>query len=120
MIMTDHCASVSGRWELDAKNHHIPAFILNVPKVAPEKIYKLSSQVDLFPTLFSLLKWDYISNLFGKDILAMAPEGERAFIGNYRKLGYMKNDQIMILSEQKKSSFYKWNHCCLIKDALIF
>ncbi len=109
VIMADHCASVSGRWELDVKNYHIPAFIFNVPNVAPEQIHKLCSQIDLFPTLFSLLKWDYNSNLFGKDILAMTPEDERAFIGNYRKLGYMRNDEIIILSEQKKNSFYKWN-----------
>ena len=109
VIMSDHCASVSGKWELDVKNYHIPAFIFNIPKRKPEIIDKLCSQIDIFPTLFSLLNWDYDSNLFGKNILAMSPMDGRAFIGNYRKLGYLKDDQIMILSEQKKCNFYRWN-----------
>ena len=33
----------------------------------------------------------------------------RTFMGTYLKLGYMKNDEIMILSNQKKSHFYNWN-----------
>lgn len=109
VIMSDHCASVAGRWDLDVKNYHIPAFIYNLSNTKPIKIDKLCSQIDIFPTLFGLLNWDYNSNLFGKDILEMAPGEERAFLGNYRKLGYIKNNQIMILSEQEKSNFYKWN-----------
>ena len=34
---------------------------------------------------------------------------ERAFIGNYRKLGLLKNDKLMVLNEQNQSDFYKWN-----------
>ena len=109
VIMSDHCASSAGRWELDVKNYHIPALIFNLPNQQPEKVNKLASQIDVFPTLFSALNWDYKSNLFGKDILSMQPEDERAFIGNYRKLGYLKDDKILILDEQKNAHFYSWN-----------
>ncbi|WP_159022637.1 LTA synthase family protein [Formosa sp. L2A11] len=109
VIMSDHCASSAGRWELDVKNYHIPALIFNLPNQQPEKVNKLASQIDVFPTLFSVLHWDYKSNLFGKNILAMQPGDERAFIGNYRKLGYLKEDKILILDEQKNANFYSWN-----------
>lgn len=109
VIMSDHCASSAGRWELDVKNYHIPALIFNLPNQQPEKVDKLASQIDLFPTLFSLLNWDYKSNLFGKDILSMQPKDERAFIGNYRKLGYLKDNKVLILDEQKNAHFYAWN-----------
>ena len=109
VIMSDHCASSAGRWELDVKNYHIPALIFNLPNQQSEKVSKLASQIDVFPTLFSALHWDYESNLFGKDILSMQPEDERAFIGNYRKLGYLKDDKILILDEQKNAHFYSWN-----------
>jgi hypothetical protein len=56
-----------------------------------------------------MLHWDYKSNLFGKDILGMQPDDERAFIGNYRKLGYLKDDKILILDEQKNAHFYVWH-----------
>jgi|TARA_R110002167_G_scaffold13222_6_gene55579 phosphoglycerol transferase MdoB-like AlkP superfamily enzyme len=108
VIMSDHCASSAGRWELDVQNYHIPALIYNLPNTTPHKISKLSSQIDMFPTLFGLLSWDYNSNLFGLDILKMNPEDERAFIGNYRKLGLLKEDKVMILGDQKTANFYQW------------
>ena len=109
VIMSDHCASSAGRWELDVKNYHIPALIYNLPNTKPQKIDNLSSQIDMFPTLFSFLNWDYDSNLFGIDIMSMTPENERAFIGNYRKLAYLKDNQVMVLDEQANANFYDWN-----------
>ncbi|WP_317125254.1 LTA synthase family protein [Ulvibacter antarcticus] len=108
VIMADHCASSAGKQELDIKNYHIPALIYN-SGLPSEKISKMSSQIDMFPTLFSLLHWKYDSNLFGRDILSMQPSEERAFIGNYRKLGLLKGDQLMVLGDQKKSNFYRWD-----------
>ena len=50
------------------------------------EIKKLSSQIDIFPTLFGYLNWSYETNFFGKDISKMRFLDERAFIGNHRKL----------------------------------
>ena len=108
VIMSDHCASSAGKWELDVQNYHIPAMIVNLPNTPNQKIDKLCSQIDLFPTLFAKLGWDYKSNLFGVDITKMKPEDERAFIGNYRKLGLLIDNKVMILGDQKKANFYKW------------
>jgi phosphoglycerol transferase MdoB-like AlkP superfamily enzyme len=108
VIMSDHCASSAGRWALDVKNYHIPALIFNTPNIEPQKVDKLCSQIDLFPTLFALLNWDYTSNLFGKDVLKMTDSG-RAFIGNYRKLGLLKDNRLMVLGDQHQSNFYTWN-----------
>ena len=109
VIMSDHCASSAGRWSLDVENYHIPAIIFNIKNIPNQKVDKLCSQIDLFPTLFSMLNWDYQSNLFGENILQMNKEDERAFIGNYRKLGLLKEDKLMVLSDQRQSNFYKWN-----------
>lgn len=110
IIMADHCASSAGRQELDVKNYHIPALILNLPNTPPLKIDKMASQIDIFPTLFSLLNWNYNSNLYGTDILKMKPEETRAFVGTYRKLGLLKgNDKVMVLGDKKVSNFYQWN-----------
>ena len=109
VIMSDHCASSAGRWELDVQNYRIPAFIINLPNQSPRKINTLASQIDLFPTLFAQFNWDYDSNLFGQNILKMQPDQERAFIGNYRKLGLLKDNKVMILDEQANANFYSWN-----------
>lgn len=108
VIMADHCASSAGRWNLNIDKYRIPALIFNLEHVKPQKIDKLSSQIDVFPTLFSLLNWDYHSNLFGLDIMKMKKEDERAFIGNYRNLGLLKDKQLMILSDQKVINYFEW------------
>jgi len=109
VIMSDHCASSAGKWELDVANYHIPAFIYNLPHVQATKINTLCSQIDIFPTLFSTLGWEYKSNLFGMDILKMKPQNERALIGNYRKLGYLKDGKVLVLGDEETVNFYKWN-----------
>lgn len=109
IIMADHCASSAGRQELDLKNYHIPAFIINLPDTAPQKIAKMASQIDIFPTLFSILNWNYNSNFYGTNVLKMQPNQERALVGTYRKLGLLKGDKVMVLSDQKVSNFYNWN-----------
>ncbi len=109
VIMSDHCASSAGRQELDASKYHIPAMIYNLPDNKNIEINKLCSQIDLFPTLFGYLNWSYTSQLFGKNINLMHPKDERAFIGNYRKMGYLKNNKLMVLGDQKAANYYEWD-----------
>ncbi|GAA4282230.1 LTA synthase family protein [Gaetbulibacter aestuarii] len=110
VIMSDHCASSAGRWELDIKNYRIPAFIINLPKTMPKQVFTLASQIDVFPTLFARLNWNYNSNFFGNDILNMPKEDLRAFVGNYRKLGYFKDNKVVVLDEQKNANFYAYDN----------
>lgn len=108
ILVADHCASSAGKDEIDVKNYHIPAIIYG-PSIPTLKVDKLCSQIDLFPTLFSLLKWNYTSDFYGKDVLNESFK-ERAFMGTYLKLAMMKNDHsVMILSNQKKEHQYIWN-----------
>lgn len=108
VIIADHCASSAGKDEIDVANYHIPAFIVNLPENQGQKVSKQCSQIDVFPTLFSLFHWTYESDFFGKDVLNVDFE-ERALIGTYRKLVLMKKEKVMILSDQKKQAFYDWN-----------
>lgn len=109
VIMSDHCASSAGRQELDVANYLIPGMIFNLPESVSAKISTLASQIDVFPTLFAQLHWKYNSNLFGSDILTTSPSEARAFIGNYRKLGLLKGNKLMVLGDMKKSNFYSWD-----------
>lgn len=108
VIIADHCASSAGKDEIDVANYHIPAFIVNLPENNNQKIMKQCSQIDLFPTLFSLLHWNYGSDFFGKNVLDKQFE-ERSLMGTYRKLVLMKKEKVMILSDQKKQAFYTWS-----------
>jgi len=109
IIMSDHCAYSAGRLEINVKDYHIPAFIYNLKEEKSTEIDKLCSQIDIFPTLFGYLNWSYKSNAFGKDINKMETQEERAFIGNHRKLGLLKEGKLMVLDNNKDHTFYDWN-----------
>ncbi|NMH28663.1 LTA synthase family protein [Flavobacterium silvaticum] len=108
VIIADHCASSAGKDEIDVANYHIPAMIVNLPENLNQKIDKQCSQIDLFPTFFSLMHWSYDSDFFGKDVFDPTFE-QRALVGTYRKLTLMKQNKVMILSDQKKQNFYSYD-----------
>lgn len=101
VIVADHCASSAGKWEINIDKHHIPAIIYNLPQKA-EKINRLTSQIDLMPTLFGYLGWNYTTSLYGKDINQTKIGDERAFIGNYRTLGMLKGNIFNQIDDRKK------------------
>lgn len=108
IFIADHCASSAGKNEIDIAKYHIPAIIYNVPNQPALNISKVCSQVDLYPTLFSLLNWEYNSNLYGKNVLS-GEYRSRVLLGTYQKLAYMKNDSIVILSPQQKVETFLYN-----------
>ena len=107
--MADHCASSAGRSELDIANYHIPVWIYNLPNTKNQEINTMTSQIDIFPTLFGFFNWTYKSQLFGRDVTKIEPNQERALIGNYQKLGLLKKDKVMVLGTVKTANFYQWN-----------
>lgn len=109
IVVADHCGGSAGRAELPIKEYQIPLVIYNPSNIPAQKVDKLCSQIDLTPTLLGIMNWSYKSTFYGKDVIKMKPEEERAFIGNYQKLGYVKNDKLSILSPQQHFTFYQFD-----------
>lgn len=107
IFVADHCASSAGKNEIDIFKYHIPAMIYHLAGKKPMIIDKMSSQIDLYPTLFSLLGWSYTSNFYGKDVLS-ATYQPRIVLGTYQKLAYMKNDSLVILSPRQSVETFKY------------
>lgn len=101
IIVADHCAGSAGKNEIEISKYHIPCMIINLPKKGKKVISKMCSQIDLYPTLLSLLGWNYESNLYGQNVLDPTFQ-PRAVLGTYQKLAYLKNDSLVILSPQQK------------------
>jgi len=50
----------------------------------------------------------------------MEQEEECAFIGNYRKLGYLMKNIVLVQGDGKTKNFYKWNpYDNSLKDILV-
>ncbi|MDD4031693.1 MAG: sulfatase-like hydrolase/transferase [Bacteroidales bacterium] len=109
VIVGDHCASSAGKTDLPINRYRIPAIIYNAGSVQPQKIDKLCSQIDILPTLLSLLHVKYASTFFGKNILSMKPEEERAFIATYQQLGYVKQNQLIVLNPRTQPQVFQYD-----------
>ncbi len=104
-----HRIILTGRISLPVKKYKIPLLIYAPDHFAPRKIDKLASQIDIAPTVLSLLNFNYTTKFFGKDILKMQPDQERAFIATYQKLGYMKSDLLTVLDVKKRKALYQFD-----------
>ncbi len=107
VIVADHCASSAGKTELPVYRYHIPAIIYAPQIVQPQVYEKLTAQMDLVPTLLGMMKVNYNSKFFGRDIFRVKPDEEWAFISTYEKLGFLRNGHLLVLSPQKKVQQFK-------------
>ncbi|RED27173.1 phosphoglycerol transferase MdoB-like AlkP superfamily enzyme [Flavobacterium cutihirudinis] len=99
VIVADHCASSAGKTQLPLDKYRIPAFIYT-PNKKPAQYNQLMSQIDLMPTLFGLLHFDYESKFFGQDVFK-SDYKPRAFIATYQDLGLIKDNVLTILSPKQ-------------------
>ena len=102
VITADHDASSAGKTSLPVNRYHIPLWIYAPGHIAPQRVHRFMSQIDIPPTLLGLLHFSYRSRFFGYDIFQLPPGRERAFPATYEKLGYLHNGLLTILEPQKK------------------
>jgi len=106
VFVADHNGGSAGKNDLPLYRYKIPLIIYAPAIVKAQNITKVSSQIDLAPTLLSMLHWDYKSKFYGKDILSddFKP---RALIGTYQKLGLYQNNKLTILTPDASAKTYK-------------
>lgn len=97
VVVANHCASSAGETDISVERYHIPAIVYAPGFIAPGRIDKVCSQIDLMPTLFSMLHFSYDSRFYGRNILD--PDyRERAFMATYQDLGYYADGVLTVLS----------------------
>lgn len=106
IFVADHNGGSAGKTDLPLHRYKIPLIVYAPKLIKPQTISKISSQIDLAPTLFSILNWSYESKFYGHDILSddFRP---RALIGNYQKLGLYRDDKLTILLPDGSVKEYK-------------
>ena len=101
VIVSDHCASSAGKTELPVDKYRIPAMIYSPGFIEPQRYTKLMSQIDIMPTLFGLLNFNYQSKFFGQDVLK-SDYKPRALIATYQDLGMIKDNILTIISPKQQ------------------
>jgi phosphoglycerol transferase MdoB-like AlkP superfamily enzyme len=102
VIVADHCSHSAGKTDLPVNKYHIPCFIYAPKLIKPAIETKLTSQIDLAPTILGILNMKYTNRFFGIDVLNTPQAQNRIFVSTYQNLGYIKNDKLVILSPEKK------------------
>lgn len=85
---------------------HIPALIYSPGFIAPSENDKLCSQIDLMPTLLSMLHIRPEENFYGRNILAEDFE-ERAYVSTFLHLGYLKDSTLIVLQPMRKVTAFR-------------
>lgn len=115
IFVADHGPGSAGRQELAPKEHRIP-FIVYAPQIFKAKTYDTYiSQLDIAPTLLSLLNFSYDSYFFGRDA-TQKDYTTRIFLNNYQKSGMIEDDIMTVLKPVKEVDFYKGTDLSPQKD----
>lgn len=107
VILADHNALAAGRVELPISNYRIPCIVYGPKFIQQGHNDRLMSQIDVMPTVLGMLGMSYVSKNLGYDINKLPLGEERAFISTYQKLGYVKQDKLVVLEPGKKATVYK-------------
>ncbi|NJD88408.1 MAG: LTA synthase family protein [Betaproteobacteria bacterium] len=97
VIVADHTSSARGKTDLPVEGFHIPLLVYSPRNVAPRRVDYVASQIDVAPTVLSLLNFSYRSRFFGQDILTEGATHQRALLGNYQTVGYMEDGLLVEL-----------------------
>jgi len=112
IIVADHQASSAGKSLIPIHKYQIPLIFYAPKLLKPKVVDKIASQIDVMPTLFNLLNWNYKSKFYGKNILDNDFK-QRAFVGTYQKLGFFRDNILTILNTKKEIKSYQ-----LLKESL--
>jgi len=102
VIVADHTHRGRGRTDLPIENYHIPLLVYAPAHVAPGRVDTISSQIDVAPTIFGLLRFSYRSKFFGHDILRDGPSHPRALMANYQTVGLYEDGLVVELKPNRR------------------
>jgi len=59
------------------------------------------------PTVLGLMNMSYDTDFMGRDILKSSAAAPRAFISTYQKLGYLTDNQLLVLGPRQYAAQYQ-------------
>ncbi|MBG0755879.1 LTA synthase family protein [Vibrio cidicii] len=109
IIIADHDARVYGSQLVPVEHFHIPALILG-KDIAPREDDRLANNLDMPPTLLSLIGVDATTPMIGRDLTKpLAREDERAMMQFDKNFGYLTRASLVVFSPGEKVSTYQYN-----------
>jgi phosphoglycerol transferase MdoB-like AlkP superfamily enzyme len=108
VVVADHDARVFGASLVPIEGFHIPAIILGAD-VQPRKDIRLVSQIDLAPTLLSIMGLDTTHPMLGRDLTQeYVGWPGRAIMQYGSNQAYREGDDVVILQAGQPASQYRY------------
>jgi len=102
VLTADHGANARGTLDIPVAQYRIPVLFYAPKHIAPRRVERLMSQIDVAPTLLGRLHFSYRTKFFGHDLFTTPPSEDRAFVANYQTLGYLRDGRLVTLMPQKR------------------
>jgi phosphoglycerol transferase MdoB-like AlkP superfamily enzyme len=109
LVVADHDIRVRGDSLVPVERYHIPGLILGAD-VEPRRITTVASQIDLAPTLLSLMGINADHPMIGRD-LSREPAGlpGRAMMQYEQHYGWMEGDRVVVLRPEKAPAHARYD-----------
>jgi phosphoglycerol transferase MdoB-like AlkP superfamily enzyme len=108
LVVADHDARNFGAELVPIKSFHIPGVILG-KDVLPKQDSRVVSQIDLAPTLLSLMGVESRHPMLGND-LTNNDVPERAMMQFDKNFAYMKGQEVAILQPNKDALYFRYDN----------
>jgi len=117
LIVADHNSRVYGNEVVPVKRFHIPGLILG-GSITPSVITTVASQIDLAPTLLSLIGVACEHPMIGRDLMQpkMQASAGRAIMQFNGSQAYMEGDQVAILQKNLPVQQYLFRDGQLLRE----
>jgi len=114
LVVADHDSRVRGAELVPIRHFHIPGLIIG-PDIAPKAYTQVASQIDLPPTLLSLMGITGEHPLVGRDLtLPPRPDGGRAIMQYANNQAYRVGDQVVVLQPDHSPAQYTYRNLELV------
>lgn len=106
LVVADHDARVAGASLIPVRHFHIPALILG-GGIEPRRDDRLISQIDLPPTLLSLIGFSGMQPMLGADLTRRSPD--RAIMQYGDNYGYLQGDRLLVLQPHADAREFRYD-----------
>ena len=106
LVVADHDARVTGASLVPVRHFHIPALFLG-KQIAARRDDRLVSQVDLAPTLLSLIGLESVHPMLGADLTRRTPG--RAIMQYGDSFGYLQGDDLVVLQPYAEAKQFRYD-----------
>lgn len=106
LVVADHDSRTYGRELVPVPHFRVPALLLG-EGIAPRRDERLVSQIDLPPTLLSLIGIDSDNPMLGRDLTRFSPN--RALMQFDKNFALLKGDEMAVLQPEREGLGFRYD-----------